>query len=93
MAIQKVYNATTKQYVDIDVTIIPDEAATLADEKKDFRLQRNILLKDTDWALASDSPLTEEQKTEATTYRQALRDLPAKEGFPNIAFPTKPSFL
>ena len=29
MATQRVYNATTKQYVDIDVTIIPDEDATL----------------------------------------------------------------
>ena len=93
MAIQKVYNATTKQYVDIDVTIIPNEAATLADEKDSFRRHRNILLKDCDWALASDSPLTSEQKTEATTYRQALRDLPEQEGFPHIAFPTKPSFL
>ncbi len=93
MAIQRVYNATTKQYVDIDVTIVPDEDATLEDRKKDFRLNRNILLKDTDWALASDTPLSNEQKTEATTYRQALRDLPAQDGFPNIAFPTKPDFL
>jgi len=23
-------------------------------------------------------------------YRQALRDLPAQEGFPNVDFPTKP---
>jgi len=93
MATQRVYNATTKQYVDIDVTIIPDEDATLEDRKKDFRLDRNRLLKDCDWALASDSPLTSEQKTEATTYRQALRDLPADENFPNNAFPTKPNFL
>jgi|TARA_Y100000015_G_C2341902_1_gene66360 hypothetical protein len=93
MATQKVYNATTKQYVDIDVTITPDEDATLADRKKDFRLERNIRLRDCDWALASDSPLTDEQKTEATTYRQALRDLPADANFPNNVFPTKPDFL
>jgi len=93
MATQRVYNATTKQYVDIDVTITPDEDATLEDRKKDFRLNRNTLLKDCDWALASDSPLTDEQKTEATTYRQSLRDLPAQEGFPNVDFPAKPSFL
>ena len=93
MATQRVYNATTKQYVDIDVTIVPDEDATLVDRKKDIRLERNILLNDCDWALAPDSPLTEEQKTEATTYRQELRDLPAQSGFPNVEFPTKPSFL
>ena len=93
MATQRVYNATTKQYVDIDVTIIPNENSTLADREKDFKRERNIRLKDSDWALASDSPLTDEQKTEATTYRQALRDLPADENFPNNAFPTKPDFL
>ena len=93
MATQRVYNATTKEYVDIDVTIVPDEETTLADAKKDFRLERNRLLRDYDWALAPDSPLTDEQKTEATIYRQALRDLPSQSGFPNVEFPTKPSFL
>lgn len=92
MATQRVYNATTKEYVDIDVTIVPDEETTLADAKKDFRLERNRLLRDYDWALAPDSPLTDEQKTEATIYRQALRDLPSQSGFPNVEFPTKPSF-
>jgi len=93
MATQRVYNATTKQYVDIDVTITPDEDATLEDRKKDFRLDRNILLKDTDWTLASDSPLTDAQKTEVTEYRDKLRNFPATADFPNGAFPTKPDFL
>jgi len=43
--------------------------------------------------MLSDNSLTEEQKTEATTYRQALRDLPAQESFPDVEFPTKPDFL
>ena len=45
MATQKVYNATTKQYVEIDVTIVPDEDATLADRKKDFRLETLVPFK------------------------------------------------
>lgn len=94
MAQTQVYNATTKQYVTLEVNNnFVNEANTIEDTKKSIRSQRNTLLSQTDWALASDSPLTDEQKTEATTYRQALRDLPAQDGFPNIAFPTKPDFL
>jgi len=94
MAQTQIYNATTKQYVTLEVNDnFVNEANTIEDNKKSIRSQRNTLLSQTDWALTSDTPLTEEQKTEATTYRQALRDLPAQEGFPNIAFPTKPDFL
>jgi len=94
MAQTQIYNATTKQYVTLEVNDdLVNEANTIEDNKKSIRSQRNTLLNQTDWALASDSPLTNEQKTEATTYRQALRDLPTQEGFPNNAFPTKPNFL
>ena len=92
MAIEKVFDGTLNKYVEIKVDNQENPNA-LNNKKKNKRNKRNILLKDTDWALASDSPLTDEQKTEATTYRQALRDLPADENFPNNAFPTKPSFL
>ena len=38
-----------------------------------------------------DYPITEEKKDEFITYRQALRDLPQQEGFPQtVNFPTKP---
>jgi len=94
MAQTQIYNATTKQYVTLEVNDnFVNEANTIEDNKKSIRSQRNTLLSQTDWALTSDTPLTDEQKAEAVTYRQALRDLPAQNGFPNIAFPTKPSFL
>tara|TARA_R100000005_G_C4931369_1_gene160204 strand:- start:46 stop:333 length:288 start_codon:yes stop_codon:yes gene_type:complete len=94
MAQTQVYNATTKQYVTLEVN---DDFVneSLAEEEKlqETKIERNILLQESDWTVSIDSPLTEEQKTEATTYRQALRDLPAQSGFPNVEFPTKPSFL
>ncbi len=92
MAIEKVFDGTLNKYVEIEVDNQENPNA-LNNKKKNKRNKRNILLKETDWAFVSDSPLTDEQKTEATTYRQALRDLPADENFPNNAFPTKPSFL
>ena len=52
------------------------------------REERDAKLAATDWMASSDVALS----TEWRTYRQALRDLPAAEGFPNtITWPTKPS--
>ena len=51
------------------------------------RTKRNELLAETDWMANSDVTMTDAWKT----YRQALRDLPAADGFPDVDFPTKPS--
>jgi len=94
MAKTQVYNATTKQYVTLEVN--DDKVNTSLVEEENLqqaKAERNILLQESDWTTSTDSPLTDEQKAEAVTYRQALRDLPAQDGFPNIAFPTKPDFL
>tara|TARA_R100001198_G_scaffold96025_1_gene84141 strand:- start:1175 stop:1477 length:303 start_codon:yes stop_codon:yes gene_type:complete len=58
-----------------------------------MRLTRLELLSATDVYMLSDFPLTDSQKTELLNYRQALRDLPTQSGFPNVDFPTKPSFI
>jgi hypothetical protein len=54
------------------------------------RSQRNNLLAKSDWTVLADSPLTEEQRTEWVTYRQALRDISNADGFPYVAFPAEP---
>jgi len=92
MAKEQVFDGTLNRYVEIEVDNQENPNA-LNNKIKNKKSKRNAMLFETDWALASDSPLTNEQKTEATTYRQALRDLPTQEGFPNNAFPAKPSFL
>ena len=88
---RQVYDATKKEFIEIefDNTEDPQTEAKLFNA----RGTRDTLLKESDWTMLSDNSLTEEQKTEATTYRQALRDLPAQEGFPDVEFPTKPDFL
>ena len=54
----------------------------------EVRRQRDERIAKTDWAALSDTTMS----AEMTTYRQALRDVPAQEGFPyNITWPTKPS--
>ena len=51
------------------------------------RQQRAALLTETDWTALSDSTLT----TDMAAYRQALRDVPEQEGFPEtINWPSRP---
>ena len=52
-----------------------------------MRHERDKLLADTDHHALSDQTLS----TNMSTYRQALRDVPAQSGFPfNVTWPTKP---
>lgn len=51
------------------------------------RQHRDALLQATDWMAMSDTTLS----TEWSTYRQALRDISAQDGFPyTITWPTEP---
>lgn len=57
----------------------------------DARLERNKLLSDTDHLIQSDYPISDEKRQEIKVYRQALRDIPQQDGFPdNIIWPDKP---
>ena len=58
----------------------------------DVRLERNKLLSNTDHLIQSDYPISDEKKQEIKVYRQALRDIPQQDGFPeNIVWPDKPT--
>lgn len=57
-----------------------------AEAATSIRTQRDTLLKETDWYGLSDVTMP----AEIATYRQALRDIPAQDGFPhNVVWPTK----
>jgi hypothetical protein len=66
---------------------------------QDIRVERNNRLIFCDWTIANDSPLSDSQKTEATTYRTALRNLPSSitiadiDSVENTPWPAIPSFL
>lgn len=67
-------------------TRIDDEAAA------GIRSERDQKLTACDWTMLSDSPLSDDAKTEWQTYRQALRDMPTDSGFPHsVTWPTEPS--
>ena len=55
--------------------------------ERNIRLHRDGLLQDTDWMALSDNTMTPEW----ASYRQALRDITAQEGFPyEVEWPIEP---
>jgi len=86
---QGIYRQTWS-IVDMD-----DEEKALEDERKEqeVRAKRDWELTKTDWTVLADSPLTDVQISEMTTYRQALRDITDHANFPYLDdadWPTKP---
>ena len=56
-----------------------------------IRKERNKLLKDSDYIMVSDAPITAEKKEEWETYRQSLRDIPQTFSNPDdVTYPDKP---
>ena len=56
-----------------------------------IRKERNQLLKDSDYIMVSDAPVTTEKKEEWETYRQVLRDIPQDYDSPDeVVYPDKP---
>jgi len=62
----------------------------LKNKKANVRAQRNARLAETDWAMMPDSPLIDYDKGLMASYRAALRDVPAQDGFPNNPLPEGP---
>jgi len=62
------------------------QADAVAASATQVRARRDALLAASD-SMALADRITDEWRT----YRQALRDLPAQDGFPNVTFPTPPS--
>jgi len=60
-----------------------------AEQAKSVRESRDQKLKDSDWTQVADAPVNKE---DWAAYRQALRNLPAQEGFPwTVTYPTEPT--
>ena len=75
---------STRDMTDVEVA----EGISSTEVNKEIkRNERNVLLAETDWMANSDVTMTDDWKA----YRQALRDLPAQSGFPDVDFPTKPT--
>jgi hypothetical protein len=69
----------------------PEEIADRLSEQWQFvREQRDSRLQSCDWTQLPDVPLTQEQKAEWVSYRQALRDVTNQPNPFNIVWPVAP---
>ena len=60
----------------------------------DIRAERDRLISETDYLTNNDYPISEEDRELIRVYRQALRDVPQQEGFPeSVIWPEKPSCI
>lgn len=56
-----------------------------------IRTKRDKLLQECDYTQTLDYPATDVERSAWAAYRQALRDIPEQEGFPNdVVWPTAP---
>lgn len=90
-------DAYAKKHPDM---VTNEEPLALSEEERldtlasSVRTQRDSLLAQTDYLLMPDYPITEENLVEIKAYRQALRDVPEQEGFPeNVIWPVVPAIL
>ena len=71
---------------------LPTESEQIASQWVSVRIQRNLLLNQTDWVVTKASETGVAVSDEWKTYRQELRDLPATQtDVDNITYPTKPN--
>jgi hypothetical protein len=65
-----------------------DPAKIAAKQGAEVRAERDRLLAASDWTQVADAPVDQAAWAE---YRQALRDVPQQEGFPeNVVWPDRP---
>lgn len=67
-----------------------DLAAEVASKAANLRAARDQALKASDWTQVADAPVDKEAWA---TYRQALRDLPDDENWPDVELPHDPDWV
>jgi hypothetical protein len=93
MSYTKVINGVRVALTEIEIAARQTKEALVASQEPErlasqIRQERNTLLSDCDWTQVSDAPVNQ---AAWQTYRQALRDITAQEGFPySVIWPTKP---
>ena len=76
---------------DLDVADYVEPTVDVEGLATKIRMQRNNLLKQTDYLMMSDYPISDDRLAKVKIYRQALRDIPEQSGFPRtITWPDKP---
>lgn len=94
----KLVNVPAELNVLVEMGFSEDEANALinkvisAEKWLEIRVKRDKLIRDTDYLVQPDYPLSDSLKSKLTIYRQALRDIPQSGVEPDaIVWPLKPA--
>lgn len=80
------------QAITIEAIPQPTAEELLEQKAQGVRAKRDYLLTKTDYLVSGDYPISEQDLAKVKAYRQALRDVPAQEGFPEqVVWPELPS--
>lgn len=80
------------QAITIEAIPQPTAEELLEQKAQEVRAKRDYLLTKTDYLVSGDYPISEQDLAKVKAYRQALRDVPAQEGFPEqVVWPELPS--
>ena len=99
MATKRVTNVTTgetweEELTAEELTWLPSNSEIAAQDLEYLRMIRNGKLQMSDWTQGSDSPLSNDKKTEWANYRTSLRDITNTYKSVNdngFSWPTEPS--
>ena len=62
-------------------------------KEQEVRSKRDYLIAETDFLVSGDYPISDADLAKIKEYRQALRDVPSQEGFPdNVVWPEMPAY-
>lgn len=62
-------------------------------KEQEVRSKRDYLIAQTDFLVSGDYPISDADLVKVKAYRQALRDIPSQEGFPdNVVWPETPTY-
>ena len=97
--IQQIFSGVSLEWSEANEELAKREAyngeVTVEDipmTEEEARAQRDKLLTETDWTQVLDAPIDSATREAYRTYRQALRDIPEQEGFPDtITWPELPA--
>ena len=71
----------------------PTEEEKRKKKEAEVRAKRDYLISQTDYLLQPDYPISDADLAKIKEYRQALRDVPSQEGFPdNVVWPEMPAY-
>ena len=87
---EKIGFAQSDWLLEMGVTQADIDAATIRQQWRPIRKERDRLLAESDWVVTKHTEAGTDVPSEWVTYREALRDITDQSDYTDITWPTKP---